>query len=78
MKKLACLMLALAIPTAVEAVSPESLQFRRGGEAVASLTRAELVERCGRQEVSVADPYYKTRKTFRRNSRQNKLRICLC
>lgn len=64
MKKLACLMLALAIPTAVEAVSPESLHFRRGGEEVASLTRAELVARCGRQEVSVADPYYKARKTF--------------
>ena len=64
MKKLACLMLVLAVPMAAEAALSETLHFRRGGKEVASFTRAQLVARCGRQEVSVDDPYYEIRKTF--------------
>jgi cytochrome c2 len=64
MKKLACLMLALTIPLTAAAAPGDLLDFRRGGETVASFSRQQLAARCGREKVTVADPYYETEKTF--------------
>ena len=64
MKKIACLMLALAIPLTAEALPDDSLNFRRGGETIVSFSRDEIVSRCGREQITVADPYYEKQKTF--------------
>ena len=64
MKKFVCLALVLGIPMIAAAQVEDFLYFRRGGTEVAKISREQLATRCGRQEVTVADPYYETEKKF--------------
>jgi mono/diheme cytochrome c family protein len=58
-------LLLVAWAGATAAAEPVSLRFLRPGAAPVTLTLAELTHRCGVQTVTLDDPYYGSRKSYR-------------